>query len=1100
MPSSIVLAAVFGDMLLAAAALGSVGLAVASFAINYAVSTIVTRMFSSDPPQSQPGVDPGNRSQVPPSAANGLPIVYGDAHLGGTFIDAALSIDQKTMYYVLAISSISPNGQFSFDTSSIYYGDQKLTFKSDGFTVDSVTDEAGGVDNKIGNGDLLQIYLYRSSASGVITALNSTLQPGAVMTAADLPSHYWGDNRNMNGLAFAIVKLKYNQEAGTTALKNVEFKCSHYLNGTGAAKPGDVWYDYITNPIYGGAVGLEFVGSPAAINNYADELITFTAFGGATQTQPRYRINGVLGSGVSVIENISRIMSSCDSWLSYQASTGKWVVVINKAEATSYAFSDANIIGAIRVSATDINQSINQIEAKFPFKGGRDAPAYVNQQTPANLLYPNEPVNKASITFDLVNDSVQASYLANRLLEQAREDLVVSFSTTYVGIQVDAGDVVSLTSPDYGWYAKLFRVVRVNEASLPDGSLGAKLELNEYSAAVFDNVGITAYSPIANSGLASPSNFGVIPAPVVSASFPNAAVPSFSVQPYIGSTSFVSVAEVWYSAYATPTPGQMYLGAVTQVPSSGIPYSPGASLPTVSLAIGAGNWYFFVRLANGVASSKFSPASALFSWRPTTFQYTERYLALAYANSSAGAELSFNPRNKSYYGLANVATANASSNPDAYTWFAASFETLNYLLYNNRASRKFSFAVGNAGYSGLGGAFVPSESSVYDQSVWSALPDGVNTIDLDARSGQVTTVGTTSVSSADGLLSVSNNTSGTMVVALEKFLNFGSGIYTKTANVSSLTIDVFGRVVGFTEQDEFYFTESVFDATPGQTSFSVTHSVGNILLWRDGVLLDPAEYTETSSTVVLANACAAGEKVVVFNMRAVNTSAFYEPLHITVASSSSNTVSYNDLPQQLILAGDVLSFSNSGSPTQYTVQSVNSSSRVITFTAAVSGATANSPIYRCRAADADYRPFSRFSVDVSNISAYQPSSWSIASGFELVYLNGVAFNEVDYDLSGNIISGFPANISGKLTIIQFAENNLGIPCSNVTNAVAYTNSGQLTYAFDSNPLAMAVSANGCLLIKGYDYNASNIAFNLTTAFPNNFTLLNQQTFSRIGAA
>ena len=104
--------------------LTSAGMA-AAFAINFAVSQIVTRVFADNPEAQQ---DMGVREQVPPSAVNAIPIVYGDAYMGGTFVDAVLTEDQKTMYYVLAVSCISDNGQFSFDTSLMYYGDRKIVF------------------------------------------------------------------------------------------------------------------------------------------------------------------------------------------------------------------------------------------------------------------------------------------------------------------------------------------------------------------------------------------------------------------------------------------------------------------------------------------------------------------------------------------------------------------------------------------------------------------------------------------------------------------------------------------------------------------------------------------------------------------------------------------------------------------------------------------------------------------------------------------------------------------------------------------------------------------------------------------------------------
>lgn len=89
----------------------TIGMTAAAMAINFAVSMVVTRIFAQKPPSP---VDNGVREQVPPASTNSLPVVYGDAYLGGVYIDAALSQDQKTMYYVLALSSISPNGQFSY--------------------------------------------------------------------------------------------------------------------------------------------------------------------------------------------------------------------------------------------------------------------------------------------------------------------------------------------------------------------------------------------------------------------------------------------------------------------------------------------------------------------------------------------------------------------------------------------------------------------------------------------------------------------------------------------------------------------------------------------------------------------------------------------------------------------------------------------------------------------------------------------------------------------------------------------------------------------------------------------------------------------------
>jgi hypothetical protein len=614
MVGSLVVAAITNT----AVAAFTIGMTAAAFAVNFAVSLIVSRVFGQS---GQGPQDSGTRQQVPPSSINAIPIVYGDAYLGGTFVDAVLSTDQKTMYYVIAVSCVSPNGQFTFDTDNFYYGDRLVVFDSTDTTkVIKLIDEAENEDTKISGN--LYINLYVSDAAGNITSPNGAAAPTTVMGGSDIDAALrWVSTgpapRKMNGLAFAIVKLNYNQDAGTTNLSPITFYAQHYLNSTGAAKPGDVWYDYITNVAYGGAVDTAFVNasSATALNAYADQLITYTPSGGGSATQARYRMNGVLDAGQPVLNNLDKIMTCADSWMAYNAALGQWSIVINKSETAVYAFDDDNIIGEVRVSATDITQSINQVEAKFPDKGARDQPNFVNIATPDVLRYPNEPDNKYSVTYDLCNDSVQAQYLANRILEQAREDLIVSFSTTYYGIQVDAGAVVSVTNADYGWNNKLFRVVKVNEASLPDGSLGAKLEMNEYSAAVYDDFDITQYVPVPNSDIPSAIFFSALSTPVVLSSSPATTPATFVVRTVVPVTGRVTFGTLYYTTSTSPA---AYDWKVLQTASTPLGTSAinGANYDFANLQLSAGTYYFTYVVGNELGSSARSPTSTAFNWSP----------------------------------------------------------------------------------------------------------------------------------------------------------------------------------------------------------------------------------------------------------------------------------------------------------------------------------------------------------------------------------------------------------------------------------------------------------------------------------------------------
>ena len=1113
MPSSIILTAVYGSVAAATAAIGAAGVAIASFAINIVASMIVSKAFAPNVDNAAinaAGANPGNRQQLPPAGENKLPVLYGSGYIGGMVTDLSITTNNQILYYVLSLAEVTNTETGgtadTYTFGDVYFGGKKCVFDGADLTkVVGLLDESTGLTDTTVSGNLF-FYLYRNgSSSGTNTAQTAI----AVMQDIDC-AYQWDNTKLMSNCAFAIMKMVYNQNANLTGIQQTKFQLTN-----SRTKPGDCFTDYLTSTRYGAAVPVAGIDAATmtALNVYSDGAFSYTNSSGV-QTQARFRFDGTLDTNQTIMNNLQLMASCCDCLVKYNEISGLWgVIVQSPAYTVAMALSDSNIISAFQITPTDIASSYNIAEVKFPDGTAQDAFATATFNlaviNPA-LMYSNEPVNKQVINLPLVSNNVRAQYLANRFLKSGREDLNLRCSINYVGLQLEAGDVVTVTNTNYGWAAKLFRINQVVENFGDDGTINATLALMEFNPTVYDDISITQFVAAPNTGISSPLAFGTLFAPSITNQLPSAAVPSFGVIVTAASSGITQYAEVYYSAYATPTEAQRLFAGTTAINPGGNPYTPSLSMGTVTLnTLAGGDWYFFVRMVNGLGKSPFSSASAVLKWRPTTFQYVDRYLAVAYADNITGTSgFSYSPRNKGFYGLFNNTVANGGTDPTLYTWYTASsnFSTDNYLLYGNRSNRKFSFAVGNAGYINLGGAFVPSNTAVYDSSVWGAAVDptgGLQTfIDLDARTGQSILVGSTGNNVNDGFLSVTNNTDGTMKVNLHDFLNFGSGIYTKNFAAATLTIDIYGRVVGFTQEDDFFYTETVFIATAAQTTFSLTHIVGYILVFRNGVLLNSAEYTETSTTVVMTNACAAGETVVTIYMRAVSTSAYYEPLNITIASNTSNSITYSSAPYAEIAAGELLTFSNTGTPTQYTVSTVNTTTKVITFTATISGATAGNTVYRYRAAGSTYAPFTRFDQDVAAITTFSPTTYALNNGFEMIYVNGSQINEIDYNLVGNVLDGFPSVVTGKLSIVQFWQNNLGVPASNVANTTAYSTAAQTTYPFPSNPLSMELYANGAFLTKGagYDYTASAANFILTTAYDNNSTLFNQQTFARIGAA
>lgn len=1088
---------------------GTTAFAVTAFAINMVASSIISRVFAPDEPtiDSSNSQNPGSRATVPPASDNKLPVVYGSAYVGGSIIDMSITSNNQKIYYVIALSEVTNTETGgtpdTFTFGKIYYGGKRVIFDSTDLTkVIALRDESTLLDDTSVEG-YLNFYLY---SNGINNPTNTSLSATQVMTQSGLV-YTWSSSKKMTNCVFAIVRLTYNIAANVRGLDSIRFEITN-----SRYKPGDCFLDYFSSSRYGAAIPLTNINTTSLteLNTYSNQTINYTSYSGGAATITRFRFDGVVDTQQPIMTNIQLMANSCDCLVKYNEITGQWGVIVQKPTYTvAMALDDSNIISGLTVSPIDISNSFNIAEVKFPDGSQQDSFASASFDLSVinpSLLYPNEPVNKQEITLNFVNNNVRAQLLANRFLESCREDLQVQLKINYVGLQLEAGDIVTLTNANYGWTTKLFRIAKITEDFGDDGSITASLSLMEFNPTVFDDKNITEFTPAPDTGLGSPLTFGTIPAPTIGGLYPSAANPSFQVNVTTSSNGIVQYAEIWYSAFSSPTSSQRIFAGTTEIQSNNDPYDPSTAMPPVTLSgITAGNWYFFSRMVNQLGKSKFSSASALLQWRPTTFTYENQYLVVAYGDDLTGTGLSASPTGKNYYGLYNSTTSSFSTDPTDYTWYLAqpTFGTVNKLCYINRTGRAFSFGTAPAAYAASTGAYVPA--STFDPSIWSALPNGINAIDLDLRTGQLLTTGTTTV--GGGEIAITNNPNGTLVGSLSQFLDFG-GSPTYTGAAANITIDIYGRVVGLIPPDDFYYTSWEAVATAGQTVFTPTtrgagYINGQDLVFRNGILLVPtSEYTETTTSVTMLNACAAGDDITIISFRSVSAGIYFASLDIAYASGTgTNTLTYSNLPSQLIFAGDVLTFSNTGTPTQYTVSSINYATKQIVFTTTFT-ATAGNSVYRRRALGSTYRSFSRWDVSLSAASSYTPTQFQIVSGAEVLFLNGTIFNDQDYDLVSNTVNNFPSTATGNLTIIQFAHSNLGVPNGSPSVISTYTVNGQSVYTFSYDPNAFNLYLNGCLGVPGAgnDYSTATGTYALNPTPDNNTTVLSQQTFSRTGAA
>jgi len=413
------------------------------------------------------------------------------------------------------MAEVTDTGGYTFDTSNIYYNGLKVQFGSNGVVTGLINNTTPAtVDTKMSG----QIYIYLFQNGATSPGQNTTQTAQQIMQDAGIPAgQRWTATDLMSDCAFAIVKVKYNAEKGTTSLGGITARITNTLS-----QPGSVINDYMQNTRYGCAIPASAIdtASLTALNTYSTYPLPYTPAGGGSATQDRYSINGPIATGNDCLTNLQILVDSCDSWLQYNEVSAQWRVIINQSYTDYTTISNLflvdsnNLVGGINVAPINLNETFNQLEVAYPNESVRDQTDYqlINlvDYAPA-VMSPNEAVNKLDVDFPVVHTSVQSVYLGIRRLLQSREDLTITFATDYSGIQIEAGDVIRVKQEVYGWdvlnsgEGKLFRVANVAEEKYQDGSLGARITAFEYNDTIYDDFALTEYAPDPNTGLQNPN-------------------------------------------------------------------------------------------------------------------------------------------------------------------------------------------------------------------------------------------------------------------------------------------------------------------------------------------------------------------------------------------------------------------------------------------------------------------------------------------------------------------------------------------------------------------------------------------------------------------
>ncbi len=217
----------------------------------------------------------------------------------------------------------------------------------------------------------------------------------------------------------------------------------------------------------------------------------------------KFKINGVIDTGQPVFENIELLATSAGCFITWDPIEGKWSVIVNEAGSSVFSFNDTNILGAITLGGSGVNELYNSCEIEFPHKDLRDAVDYLTVSIPSGDRFANELDNQLSIKLNTINDPIQAQIIASQELKQNRVDKVIEFQSDFTANGIKAGDLVDVTNTALAYTAKLFRVIQVSEEDRDDGAIIYNITALEYDSNVYNVTGLTYDYRTKNNGIPS---------------------------------------------------------------------------------------------------------------------------------------------------------------------------------------------------------------------------------------------------------------------------------------------------------------------------------------------------------------------------------------------------------------------------------------------------------------------------------------------------------------------------------------------------------------------------------------------------------------------
>lgn len=215
-----------------------------------------------------------------------------------------------------------------------------------------------------------------------------------------------------------------------------------------------------------------------------------TGSGTANTTEKRYESSGVARADQDPNETFLELLNAmaghaCDT-------AGTWTIRAGAWRTPSFTFTDSDFVSSFKWQARQSLQDIyNGVRGTYL--------SPLNDWAPADFPVIKNDTYKAEdggyrlwkdVAYNFTTSPARAQRLAKIDLEVGRQQILASVDTNLKGIQVQPGDVTSLTRANLGWSAKYFEVdswgFKIVNADTPAPSLACPLVFRETAEGVWD--------------------------------------------------------------------------------------------------------------------------------------------------------------------------------------------------------------------------------------------------------------------------------------------------------------------------------------------------------------------------------------------------------------------------------------------------------------------------------------------------------------------------------------------------------------------------------------------------------------------------------------